>query len=84
MEAVAEYRSVDVNTVLSEFGQGGVLVGAAAVAAGMADSVGTLEDLLTELNSSRSDHGSGLSPGTAGVHHVKQESTMPDDDPKPA
>lgn len=47
--AVAAYRGIDTSTVLADFGQGGVLVGADAVAAGMADEVTTLERLLTGL-----------------------------------
>lgn len=46
VEAVAEFRSVSVETVRSDFGQGGVLIGADAVAAGMADEVSTFEETL--------------------------------------
>jgi ClpP class serine protease len=46
VEKVAEYRGVDVATVLSDFGQGGVLVGQAAVNAGMADRLGSLEEVI--------------------------------------
>ena len=47
--AVAEYRGVTVETVLADFGQGDVLVGEAAVAAGMADSLGSLESVIAGL-----------------------------------
>lgn len=46
VSAVAEQRGVSEETVLTEFGRGGVLVGAKAVAAGMADDIGTLETVL--------------------------------------
>lgn len=46
VDAMAQYRGVSVDTVLSDFGQGGVLVGADAVKAGMADRVGSLEAVL--------------------------------------
>ena len=50
---VAAYRRTTPEAVTRDFGQGGVLIGAAAVVAGMADGVGTLESLLA---------------GTAGTH----------------
>lgn len=43
--AVAQYRSVPIDTVLSDFGQGGLVVGKAAVAQGLADQVHTFSDL---------------------------------------
>jgi ClpP class serine protease len=42
---VAAYRHTDEATVMSDFGQGGILVGQKAVAAGMADRIGTYESL---------------------------------------
>lgn len=49
VDAVAKHRGVDVSTVLAEFGQGGVFVGADAVAAGLADRVSTYERVHAEL-----------------------------------
>lgn len=49
IDAVAKHRGVDSETVASSFGRGGVLIGARAVEAGMADRVGTYEDVLAEL-----------------------------------
>ena len=46
--AVAGYRGTTPARVLADFGQGDVLLGADAVAAGMADGVTTLERLLNE------------------------------------
>ncbi|MCU7813080.1 MAG: hypothetical protein KZQ77_17890, partial [Candidatus Thiodiazotropha sp. (ex Notomyrtea botanica)] len=43
ISAVAGYRSTSHATVLSDFGQGGLLVGEHAVTAGMADRIGSLE-----------------------------------------
>ena len=48
--AVAKYRNVSVETVKTDFGQGGVLIGDAAVAVGMADALGTYESTLYELS----------------------------------
>lgn len=49
IDAVAEYRNVSRETVIKEFGCGGVLMGSKAVAAGMADAVGSYEGTLAEL-----------------------------------
>ncbi|WP_300616088.1 S49 family peptidase, partial [Dokdonella sp.] len=54
VDAVAANRDVTVDTVLTDFGQGGVLVGAAAVAAGMADRLGSLESVIAQLAGSAS------------------------------
>lgn len=50
---VAAYRGRSVEYVEEHFGQGGVLVGASAVAAGMADALGSLESVLAELSAGR-------------------------------
>lgn len=47
---VATYRGVSFDTVMANFGQGDVMMGAEAVALGMADRLSTLEDVLGELN----------------------------------
>lgn len=49
VERVARNRGVSVDTVLEEFGQGGCFVGARAVAAGMADAVGSLENVIASF-----------------------------------
>jgi len=51
VEAVARNRGVTASKVNSDFGRGGVLVGAAAVKAGMADRLGSLEDVIGKLGS---------------------------------
>ena len=47
--AVASHRGVSAETVLADFGKGGVMVGAAAVTAGLADKLGSLEGVIAEL-----------------------------------
>jgi len=47
--AVARNRGVDEETVVTDFGRGGILVGEAAIAAGMADRLGNMEGLIAEL-----------------------------------
>lgn len=46
---VARNRGVKPQTVLSDFGAGGLLVGATAVDAGMADAIGSFEGTLAEM-----------------------------------
>jgi ClpP class serine protease len=48
---VARNRGVSTETVLSKFGAGGVLIGAKAVKAGMADEVGHFETALAKMQS---------------------------------
>lgn len=52
IEDVSSYRNVPVATVLEKFGAGGMKLAAEAVDLGMADRIGTLETLLTELSQS--------------------------------
>jgi signal peptide peptidase SppA len=47
--AVARQRDVSAQQVLDDFGRGDVLVGQAAVQAGLADQLGTFEDTLAQL-----------------------------------
>ncbi len=54
---VAAYRGVDTKTVTNKFGRGGLLVGINAVAAGMADGIGTFESLLAGLSGSNRNRG---------------------------
>jgi ClpP class serine protease len=58
---VAQYRGVDPQKVLTDFGQGGVLIGAAAVAAGMADRLGSLESILAGLSGATQQRGNTMS-----------------------
>lgn len=53
VEAVARNRDVTIETVLTDFGRGGMMVGRAAVEAGLADRLGSLESVLDELQAAR-------------------------------
>lgn len=53
VEAVATYRGVATETVLTEFGKGGIFVGQDAVKAGLADRIGNFEGVLAELSKGR-------------------------------
>jgi signal peptide peptidase SppA len=50
---VATYRGVTADDVVAKYGRGGILVGQAAVDAGLADRLGTYEALLAELRDRR-------------------------------
>jgi signal peptide peptidase SppA len=52
ISAVAKYRGVSVQDVITKFGAGGMKIGAKAVASGMADEVGQLEATIASLISS--------------------------------
>lgn len=57
VDAVARNRGVDIDTVISSYGRGGVKAGQSAVDAGLADRLGSLESLISELagNASKSN-----------------------------
>lgn len=61
VENVARNRSVSVEEVLTNYGKGGLLVGKDAVTAGLADKVGTFEEVLSSLTSSSRNLGGGIS-----------------------
>lgn len=74
--AVARNRDITAKKVVEDFGRGGVLVGAAAVKAGMADRVGSLEATIQDLstwdarrpaNRSTASHGAASS-ARSGAH----------------
>lgn len=47
---IAEYRGIDDDKVLSQFGQGDILIGENAVSAGMADQIGNFDFVLALAN----------------------------------
>lgn len=69
IEAVATNRGVTPDKVAKDFGRGGVLVGAGAVAADMADRIGTFESVLADLSknggSNRGQRSGGLMSNAA-------------------
>ena len=77
---VAKNRGIKPETALAGYGQGGVLVGEAAVAAGMADGLTTLEELISEMSKDRRDGGSAgllVAGGDAATGPSTQEANMP-------
>lgn len=75
---VAQYRGVDDGTVLKNYGKGDVLVGQAAVDAGLADEIGSLEGVIASL--SGAGNGREYLPGmpAAGGRVNVLEGTMSD------
>jgi ClpP class serine protease len=73
VSAVAKYRNVSVEDVITKFGAGGIKVGAKAVASGMADQVGQFEALLSSLATS----GVGRFPSSIGVITMSTTTTGP-------
>ena len=49
VENVANYRGLEIDTVKSDFGQGGVMIASKALNAKMIDEIGTFEALITKL-----------------------------------
>lgn len=79
VEAVAENRGVTADTVLGAFGKGDVLIGRDAVAAGMADEIGTFEGTLAALAAGDPRFAAGGRVSAARAAHT-EESTMTDEE----
>ncbi len=79
VETVAANRGVPVAKVLDAFGKGDVLIGAAAVAAGMADALGTFESTLAKLSADTDPLApNGPIPAALrGPNPPKENATMP-------
>lgn len=78
---VAQYRGVDVGTVLKDYGQGDVYVGQAAVNAGLADRIGSFEGVISELQTRARGQ---YSATVAAAGDINQESSMDKKDGAPA
>lgn len=75
VSAVAANRGTTTEKVLADFGRGGVLIGAAAVKAGMADRIGSLESVIAELAGSASDSKRNTTMSTGNKGQVTVSST---------
>lgn len=62
IDTVARNRGLDADTVVVDFGAGGLLVGSDAVDAGMADAVGSFESILAGLAGPTRGYGGNLMP----------------------
>ena len=72
-ESVAANRGLPVERIEAEFGQGDLLIGADAVAAGMADAIGSLESVIAAL--AQGDDRRSRTPGPSGPL-LKDSATM--------
>lgn len=61
ISAVAKHRGVDFETVMKDFGQGGVFIGENAVKAGLADGVKSIDEICEEMLNNQNG---GYMPGT--------------------
>jgi len=74
---VARNRAVATQTVLKDFGGGDVLIGQAAVEAGMADALGSLEDIIENLNNSSPNQKEAIMPDkTESMLFMEEEITV--------
>lgn len=73
IERVARNRGVSADTVLSDFGQGGEFVGQWAVDAGLADSLGSYEGVITAYSNRAGDPGTAFVPAAGGRFTSGQE-----------
>lgn len=78
VETVAKYRGVSVEHALEHFGQGDVLIGKAAVDAGMADGVATFEQVLASLARGESPKATyAFNPAATGQANEEEMKTEP-------
>lgn len=56
IDKVAKYRGITADEVINRGNKGGVLVGAVAVTAGLADMLGSMDMLINELNNMNKNH----------------------------
>jgi capsid assembly protease len=71
--AVARNRGINVGQVISNFGAGGMMVGATAVAAGMADQVSSLEEVIGILKDDHERSKRNIFPLFAGAKGVTMD-----------
>jgi len=60
---VAKYRGVSEEKVKSDFGQGGMIIASKAIEAGMADKIGSLEEVIKDLQAQTNTVNGGFSMG---------------------
>ncbi|WP_316207322.1 S49 family peptidase [Bradyrhizobium sp. SZCCHNR3118] len=80
VETVASYRGVSVEHALEHFGQGDVLIGKAAVDAGMADGIATFEQVLASLARGDSPKATfGFNPAATGQTETETMDKTPEE-----
>ena len=76
VDFVAEGRGVSPEVVLSDFGQGGVVIGADAISVGMADTLGTLDSLISSLEKEQEVTLNDIQGAIAALSEVDKEALM--------
>jgi ClpP class serine protease len=77
--AVADYRGVDEDCVVNNFGQGGLQVGQRAVDSGMADRLGSFESVLSELTAASQQRRNSTTPAGLAATTPERVITMADE-----
>jgi signal peptide peptidase SppA len=68
--SVAKYRGASEQKILEDFGRGGMMIAAKALAAGMADEIGTFESVMSELDKKHQGRSlSGFGGSAAELQH---------------
>lgn len=81
VDTVARNRGTTSEAVAQDFGQGGELVGIEAVNAGMADRIGSLENVISQMRSAAG--GAQITEGSQmGLNTKKKEQTTPQETPQ--
>ena len=84
VESVAKYRGVTPEKVINDFGRGWVRMGADAVQAGLADSLGSFEATLAEMAGAGRKAGfAGTNPNTGGRVMSQSKGTLFGEDGQP-
>ena len=60
IQSIARHRNIDASRVLSDYGGGDVMIGQQAIMAGMADRIGSLDQLITQLSQTKAPQIEGL------------------------
>lgn len=82
VESVAKNRGVSVDKVISDFGQGDVIVGADALTAGMVDSLGNFKDTISLAADLATKNNGGIMSKIVAQDEKEKMPEAPKDEPK--
>jgi signal peptide peptidase SppA len=75
IRSIARHRNIDASRVLSDYGGGDVMIGQQAVRAGLADRIGSLDNLIQELSATKAPQIEGLLASTP-TQSTKEKTPM--------
>lgn len=84
VESVAKYRGETVQNVLTNYGQGAVFAGTAALQRGMVDKIGTLEGVIASLSEKRAAAYGGKFKGASAMTPQEQAAAFAAEHPEAA